>query len=417
MRFPIHRLLAAACAASLAACATGLRAPAPAGGPAPGDGPPGLALRCDRVLTLDDEDTVHAPGVLLVRDGRIEAVGGADLAIPDGYEVREHAGWAIPGMVDLHTHIHGGGFGDINDMVLAINCDLRASAALRPGNRAVRRACAAGVTTLFGIPGSGTSISGFGVLYKTKNTDAYGEAVLQDPGGMKVAQTHNPERRAGDLGTTRAGLSWVLKHVNRRARRALRDDRFDLPVENLKRIHSKELPVLIHCAASQGVAGTVRMWKVDYDTRCVVSHGSFTGWKAARFAAENGVPVNHGPRTLDYFPTREGRLVGTGAEFVKAGVPLVSLNTDSPVVPQEELFLQGSMSARLGADAYQMLRAVTIHPAKAFGIDDRVGSLEVGKDADVVLFDGDPLDPRTRVEVVYIDGRTEYDRRRDGQLF
>ena len=87
------------------------------------------------------------------------------------------------------------------------------------------------------------------------------------------------------------------------------------------------------------------------------------------------------------------------------------------VIPQEELFLQGSMSARMGADSYQMLRALTTHPAQAFGIADRVGSLEVGKDADVVITRGDPLDPRSRVELVLIDGKVEYDGERDGPLF
>ena len=75
------------------------------------------------------------------------------------------------------------------------------------------------------------------------------------------------------------------------------------------------------------------------------------------------------------------------------------------------------MSARLGADGYQMLRAVTIHPARSIGIDERVGSLEVGKDADIVLWSGNPLDPRSRVELVLIDGTVQYDRLRDGQWF
>jgi imidazolonepropionase-like amidohydrolase len=75
------------------------------------------------------------------------------------------------------------------------------------------------------------------------------------------------------------------------------------------------------------------------------------------------------------------------------------------------------MSARYGADGYHMLRATTIHPARAFGIDDRVGSLEVGKDADIVIRSGDPLDPRSRVEIVLIDGEVQYDRRHDGQWF
>ena len=104
-------------------------------------------------------------------------------------------------------------------------------------------------------------------------------------------------------------------------------------------------------------------------------------------------------------------------EYHEAGVPLISMNTDAGIVPQEELFLQGTMASRLGADNYLMLRAVTAHPALAFGIDDRVGSLEAGKDADVVVWNGEPLDPRARVEVVMIDGRIEYDRSRDGQRF
>ena len=75
------------------------------------------------------------------------------------------------------------------------------------------------------------------------------------------------------------------------------------------------------------------------------------------------------------------------------------------------------MAARYGLDEYLALRALTIHPARAFGIDDRLGSLEPGKDADVAVFDGNPLDPRSRVELVLIDGHIEYDRAREGQRF
>jgi imidazolonepropionase-like amidohydrolase len=159
------------------------------------------------------------------------------------------------------------------------------------------------------------------------------------------------------------------------------------------------------------------MWARKYETHCVISHGSFDGWKVASVIAEWGVPVNHGPRTMDWFSSRNGRINGSGAEYAAAGVPLFSLNTDSSVIPQEEFFLQGSMTARLGGSSYEMLRALTIHPAKAFGLDDRVGSLEVGKDADVVLYDGDPLDPRTRVMRVWIDGDMQYDREEKRAFF
>ncbi|HKX46599.1 MAG TPA: amidohydrolase family protein, partial [Planctomycetota bacterium] len=346
---------------------------------------------------------------------------GSPVELPPGFPRERVAGWAVPGMVDLHSHVVSEGFGDINDMVLPVNAGLSTRPAIVPANDAIRLACASGVTTLFLIPGSGTSLSGFGVLLKTRTEGGYERAVLADPGGMKVAQTHNPERRGGDLGATRAGLYWLLAESNARARgqlaRGPAGGARDFDLANLERVHARELPVLVHCAGNDGVEKVVRMWKQENGTRCVVSHGPFDGWTIAPFVAEQGVPVNNGPRTFDYPYTRTGRMTGTAAEYVAAGVPDFSLNTDAPVIPAEELFLQGSMSARLGADSYTMLRALTIHPARAFGIDDRVGSLEPGKHADVVVYSGDPLDPRSRVELVLIEGEEQYRRTAGGQWF
>ena len=381
------------------------------------DGDRGVVVRCAVVLTMDAMDTTHRPGMIASKNGELVYVG-APIEIPACYEVRDHPdSWAWPGLIDLHSHVQTGGWGDINDMVVPINAEFSTRPTIRPHNPNIRRATAAGVTTLFGIPGSGTSMSGFGVLYKTRTSGTYEGCVLADPGGLKVAQTHNPERRGGDLGASRAGLGWILEDAADKALAAAEQGRFDPQYENLSKVMTGELPVLIHCAAAQGVAATVRMWKHRYNTRCVVSHGSFNGWKAAAYVAEAGVPVNHGPRTMDYWSTREGRIVGTGHEYVKAGVPNFSLNTDAGVMPQEEFFLQGAMTARLGADGTQMVRALTIHPAASFGIDDRVGSLEPGKHADVVVGSGDPLDPRSRVELVLIQGSIQYDIAHDGQWF
>lgn len=380
-------------------------------------GETGVVVRCGKLLTLDGEDRVFAPGVIVIRNGKIEAVG-EDLELPAGFEVVERSeSWIAPGMVDLHSHIQTGGWGDINDMVLPVNPQYRTSPTIVPGNRLVRVACAGGVTTLFGIPGSGTNISGFGVLYKTKLHTTYESAVLHDPGGMKVAEDSNPQRGSGDLGAGRGAMSWMLHEVNDRAVAANEAGIDDPELRNLQAVHRRELPVLIHTAGSEGVVNTARMWRVDYPTRSTLSHGCFDAWKTSPAVAEIGMTVNNGPRTFDWGPSREGRIVGISSEYLKAGNKLVSLNTDSPVMPEEELFLQGAMSARLGADRYTMLRAVTINPAIQFGIDDRVGSLEPGKDADIVVWSGEPLDPRSRVELVLIDGHLEYDRERDGQVF
>jgi imidazolonepropionase-like amidohydrolase len=372
-----------------------------AAGSASAPAPDTVVLHVGKVLTMNAADEIHSPGMVVLEDGKITYAGPVEAREGGPDPVLALDTWAVPGFVDLHTHIHSGGFGDINDMVHAVNPELRAAPAYRPGNGVIEVGRAGGVTTLFGIPGSGTNMGGFGLIYKSRSTGGFQASVVRDPGGLKVAQDSNPQRRnASDVGVTRAGMEWNLRDVADRALGAYRQGRRDPALENLSRVVSGDLPVLIHTAGSEGVVNTARMWKVKYGAVAVID-----------------IPVNHGPRTIDYYSSREGRIVGTASEFVDAGVPLFSLNTDSGVIAEEYFFLQGSMSARYGADAYQMLRAVTSHPALSFNLAHRVGSLEVGKDADVVLWDGDPLDPRSSVRSVFIDGDLEYDRDRDGQLF
>ena len=375
----------------------------------------GVAMFCARILTVDDEDRVLSPGLIVTRGGKIEYVG-PPVDVPEGYERRDFDDlWAVPGMIDLHTHVHTGGWGDINSSHNHVNPELSASAAMVPANPLLQRAAASGVTTLFGIPGSGTSMGGFGLLYKARTSGGYEDSVIADPAGLKVAQTHNPDRNANALVRSWAGLGWMLEQINDKAIAATERGLFDPQLVDLQRVHSGELPVLIHCAGSDGVGNTVRMWRINYPTRSILSHGSFDGWQVADFVAEHGMPVNHGPRIMDYYSSRTGRIEPSALVYWEAGGPNFSLNTDSQIIAQDEFFLQGSMAARQGADSYQMLRAVTIHPARAFGFGDRLGSLEVGKDADIVIWTGDPLDPRSHVEFVLIDGEAQYDKQEDGQ--
>ena len=319
---------------------------------APGSNAQDLVLQCGKLLTMNSADQIFEPGEIEITDGKIVYVG-APRPISGQVEVLEFPeSWAVPGLVDLHTHIHTGGWGDINDMVRSVNPGLRACATVRPDNRAMRLACSAGVTTLFGIPGSGTNMGGFGVLYKTKASPHYDAAVLESVGGLKVAQDSNPQRRACTFafGNNRASMGWILEDVCAKARGAVREGRFDFALEDLKKVLNRELPILIHTAGSEGGVNTARMWHRKVGTRCVISHGSFDGWKAAPAIAAWGVPVNHGPRMMDLYSSANGRINGGGAEYSKAGVPHFSLNTDSNVIPQEEFFLQGAMSSRLGAD-------------------------------------------------------------------
>ncbi len=415
---PAILLLALLAACRAGGSRAGIDAPADALAPLAA-GETGLALVVGKLLTVDGADRVFDPGLVLVRGAKI-AYAGELVDVPAGYErIDASALWAWPGLVDLHTHIHCTGWDDLNDMVRPLNPELRARPAIDPSEPKLAKARAAGVTTLFGIPGSGSSNSGFGTLYKPERDAGYEDIVLRDPGGMKIAQNFNPQRGAGDVGSTWCGLAFNLEYLNDRvAARARRDARpGDWELENLMKAHRGELPVLIHCASAEGVGDAVRMWKLRYGMAAVVSHGCWDGWRAAPFAAASGMPVNVGPRIENLLAMRrEDRFVGIAAEYLAAGTPLVSLNTDSPVVPEEELFLQGTMSARLGAEPYQMVRALTANPALSFQIGTRVGSLEPGKDADLVLSSGDPLDPRSRIEWVLIDGRVQYSRAAEGPV-
>src|SRR5690606_5669482 len=170
-----------------------------------------------RILTMEGEPITD--GVLVVRDGKIAAIGPeASVAIPEGVAVRDLPGrFVFPGFVDLHHHVSSGG-GDINDMVAPINAELRTLDVVRPTARMIRDTVSGGVTTTLFIPGSGTNISGFGVLLKMKPGRPLEELVVRELGAMKVAQGYNPERRGGDLGLTRMGMHDLLTRTMLRGR-------------------------------------------------------------------------------------------------------------------------------------------------------------------------------------------------------
>lgn len=446
-RFSVHRL-----GAALALCLTPTLAGAseeadlqalfeprpvnPTPGLAPGlDGGPGLAIQGAKILTVAEEGpAVIDRGLLLVRDGKIEAVGvQGELEIPEGYVVEDVGErWLMPGMIELHNHI-GSGFGfnpnDINDTVFLANPGLRASCGVRPDNPLVRRGVAAGVTSALYIPGSGSNIGGHGVLLKL-GRDKYEDMEIRNPGSMKLAQAGNPERWTTQPGrafqnwntknTFRRGLAYGMEWRKYEAGEGEKPER-NLQFEIFRHLLEKRTQVSTHTQVYQVVLRTVTMLGIEFEVDGYIDHGSFDGYRTAPLAEKVGIDAILGPRAIAGPRTRDlendGKIVGMAAMYQKGGHTNIGFNTDCVdngvfiTPPQEELPLQAAMAKRYGLDDSNMegVRGLTLNPAKAAGIDHRVGSLEAGKDADIVVISGDPADPRAWVSKVWTDGVVVYD--------
>jgi imidazolonepropionase-like amidohydrolase len=424
------------CTALLVAmlAATGAAAPQDAGEPGAARG---LALRAAKVLLCPLEgEQVLDHGVVLVRDGRIVGVGpAAELVVPEDYESLDlGAAWIVPGMIDLHCHVGGPSIfqtNDINDMVYLTNPGLRVSPAVIPGNRDLRLGLAGGVTSVLYIPGSGTNMGGQGVLLRTA-PEHYEEAEIRNPGSLKLAQAGNPERFL--FGVGRAFMNWNTRNTFLRglayARAWKRHEagegerpEVDLQFEIFRALESKLAQVSTHTQIYQVVLMTITMVRQELGLEVFIDHGTFDGWRAAALAEESGVPAILGPRGISVPSGRsietDGQIHGVAAKYQEQGHRRIGFNTDSPIVPQHELSLQAAMGVRYGMDCsgLEHVRGLTVIPAFTAGLADRLGSVEPGREADLLVVTGDPVDPRSSVRQVFQRGRRVYDADRDRQLW
>ena len=388
------------------------------------EGGQGLAIRTAKALVAELHGrSVINNALILIKDGRIEAVGpAAEVSVPAGYELLDVGNqWVSPGMVDLHSHV-GGSRGDINDMVHQTNPGLRVAPTVSPANPDLRRGLSAGVTTILYIPGSGTNIGGQGVLMKT-GEKKYEDAVIRDPGSLKIAQGDNPTRWGFRMG--RIMMAWNLKAVIRAGvsyaksweaheRDGLAAPRRQLRLDVFRDLVAKKTQVSTHTQYYHLVLTTITMLARDFGFATYIDHGSFDSYKTSPLAQKYGVAAILGPREImgprpPRFDT-DGQIQGCAWGFQEQGHPLIGFNTDAPVVPQEELPLQAAMAVRYGLrnDAMQGVRGLTCVPAHVSGISDAMGSISPGLDADLLVVSGDPIDPRTAVNLVLMNGRPVY---------
>ncbi|MFI5085258.1 MAG: amidohydrolase [Actinomycetales bacterium] len=356
-------------------------------------------------------------GTVLIRDGKIEQLG-ADVAAPDGAEVLDAGGrWLLPGFIDAHVHLgmhpegEVGSTADVNEMTDPIMAAVRAIDAVDPFDPGFNDALAGGITAVNVNPGSGNPVGGLAVAIHTHGRYIE-EMVLRSPSGLKSALGENPKRVYGDkkqTPSTRLGTAMVIRKafIDAQNYMAKNDPNAKDPkMEALAMVLRREIPWRQHCHRADDVATAVRLAE-EFGYELVLDHGT-EAHVLADVLAEKKIPVLIGP----LFTTKSkvelrGRSLANPGKLAAAGVE-ISIITDHPVIPINFLIHQCTLAVKEGLDPETALRAVTINPARVLGLAERIGSLAPGKDADVVLWSGDPLDVMQRALQVWIGGRSVY---------
>lgn len=363
-------------------------------------------------------------GYVLLEGNKIKAVGSMD-AVPQGWAgpVLDAAGGHIlPGLVDAHCHLGmcGDGLGfeaeDDNESTDPCTPHLRALDGLNPLDRCFREAREAGVTTVLTGPGSGNPINGQGLAVKTIGRWAE-EMVVLEPASLKLALGENPKTvyherketpmtRMGTAAIIRAQFSKALEYLDKQNKADAEEDTdppdFDPKLEALLPALRGEVPVHIHAHRADDIATAVRLAR-EFGLKLVVVHGTEAHLLPELLAREH-IPVITGPILTDRSkPELANSTSANPALLAKAGVE-IAICTDHPVIPIQHLTLCAAVAARSGLEPEEALKAITLNGARLAGVDHRVGSLTPGKDADVVVTSGHPLDWMSRVEHVFIDG-------------
>ena len=363
-------------------------------------------------------------GYVEVENGKIRAVGemSARTAAAAGPVYDAGGGHILPGFIDAHCHLgmFGNALGfeadDGNESTDPCTPQLRAIDAINPQDRCFREAREGGVTTVLTGPGSANPIAGQFAAIKTDGRWV-DEMVLRAPAAMKMALGENPKTvynerketpitRMATAAVIRQELSKTLEYMDKQDKADAEEDTdapdYDAKLEALIPVLRGELPVHIHAHRADDIATAVRICR-EFGLKYVIVHGT-EGHLLPELLAAEGAGVITGPSLTDRSkPELANLTIENPAILARAGVP-VAICTDHPVIPIQYLPICAALAVRGGLEPEEALAAITIHPARLAGLDKRVGSLEPGKDADIVVTTGHPLDWNGKVRYVIIGG-------------
>ena len=341
---------------------------------------------------------------------------GKDLTPDEGEDIQDLNGlYVFPGLVESHCHLgmeetairfEGD---DVNEITDPITPNMRGIDGCNPMDETVELALKGGVTTVAAGPGSANVLGGTFFAYKTKG-NCIDEMAIENPIAMKAAFGENPKRcYQGKKIDTRMQISALLRETLEKTKEYLakkesgKDVAYDQKLEAMIPVVKRELPLKCHAHRADDILTAIRIAKeenikitLDHvtDARCILPQ-----------IKESGFPCICGPALTHKSKFELANMsFETPNELYKAGI-LFSIITDSPVIPQQYLSLSAALAAKAGLPEYEAIKAITINPAKILGLDNRVGSIKVGKDADFVVCTKNILDTQNEIKSVYVDGK------------
>ena len=374
-------------------------------------------MRIENGILLTMEGPAIPRGYVDFEKGKIIGCGSMETAPAyDGQVLDARGGYILPGFIDAHTHIGISEEGlrwegeDCNETTGAVTPEMRVVDGINPFDTAITKARKAGVTAAGVSPGSTNVIAGQIAAIKLTGRNVE-DMIVKAPAAIKFALGENPKRNYGNAKgsepMTRMAVAAVMRRTLEKARRyaakkAAGEDVWDDGLEPLLPLLRGEIPAHFHAHRADDMLTAIRIAK-EFGLKYSILHAT-RAEKIADLLAETGtIPVvgpSIGPAGK---PETQGTSFGTCATLHRAGME-VAVTTDHDVTPLWLLPMFTAMCVREGLPEDAALRAITINAAKALGVDNRIGSLKAGKDADIVVYDGHPFHYMTKPIAVFIDG-------------
>ncbi|MGB4304610.1 MAG: amidohydrolase [Syntrophomonadaceae bacterium] len=374
-----------------------------------------LVISGGKIITMGPQGTLQSK-IIVVEGDRIKAITEVDDVPANAQHLDAGGGYILPGFIDAHAHIgldeeiYRVEGDDVNETTDPVTPQLQAVDGIHFRDLAFQDALRGGITRVMSMPGSANVIGGQAVFLKTLAADMSG-MIYKNPWGLKAALGENPKRVYGEqqkkAPRTRMASASLLREAFYKAARNLEKESLDPEIEYKQmpifKVLRKEMPLLLHAHRSDDMLTALRL-KEEFNIDVIIQHATEAVLIAGELRQQN-VPVFIGPLLVNRAKVEMQEVAFKNARLLKERGVIFSLISDHPVTPIEHLRVSAALMVQEGLDEETALKAITLHPAQALKVDNELGSIEVGKRADLVAFDGHPFDFRSRVKWVVVDGQ------------